>query len=117
MKLFLSYSEAQSAVRNMMNLGSNVEIVIGRKQDDKSSTEEPVLDFSNCNSATRALVNFVDTHPNEKIQSIKEVRAVTGMGLKEAKDCVENWKACRAFIAERGFFPGISYNNGVVTFY
>lgn len=27
--------------------------------------------------------------PNDKISVIKEVRRVTGMGLKEAKDCVE----------------------------
>jgi len=114
MKLFLSYSEAARAVRSSMGLREDVEIVIGRKQDEKKSTGnlDPLPDN------LRALVKFIDANEaTNKIACIQEYRTFTGLGLREAKDSIENWSKVRAFVAEKNFFPNISYNNGIVTFY
>ena len=36
---------------------------------------------------------IIDGLPNQKIQAIKEVRELTGKGLKEAKDLVDRYRA------------------------
>jgi ribosomal protein L7/L12 len=108
MKLLVSYSEAQSMVRRQMGLNSDVEVVIGRRQDDKHVV---VADLS---PEYKRLVEFVDANQAfNKIGAIKEYRAVTGFGLKEAKDSVENWSIVRPFIMRHGRAPQVSYANGM----
>lgn len=114
MKLTVSYSEAVRAIRSNMNLRDDVEIAIGRRQDEKTKKVE---DYAALSEGLKTLIAFVDANETtNKIASIKEVRAFTGFGLKEAKDCVEYWTVVRAFIKSKGFFPTPKYANGLITF-
>lgn len=48
------------------------------------------------------IVRVIENHlqVNMKINAIKELRTATGWGLKEAKDCIDNWAACSNGVVE-----------------
>lgn len=51
-----------------------------------------------CGGLTTRAANFAKR--NQKIQAIKELRLVSGISLRDAKDAVESW--CRAWLLTRG---------------
>lgn len=115
MKLQLSYAEAQSAVRRLLNLPAEVEICISRKGDGAVAQTD---DFASLKPALARLIQFIDSNvAMNKIAAIKELRAQASIqnsgayfGLKEAKDTVENWDKARPIFFKLGRIPSVSYN-------
>lgn len=60
----------------------------------QAPTDVSGKDFSLDNPVPQSVLALLLSQPTQKIQQIKECRAVTGWGLKEAKDFVEHihWK-------------------------
>ena len=103
MKIQLTYAEAIDALRRHYNFPLQAEIEIGSKPEFQSFVrplnEVPkfLLDVSsishNFGEGRNVWAYIVGKLQfNNKIAAIKEVRAQTGMGLKESKDAVENWE-------------------------
>jgi hypothetical protein len=96
MNLNLTYAEAQGAIRKLLNLPAEVDVVIGRKP----IPSRPIDEFKDVPAYVTRLVQFVDAnHTVNKIAAIKELRSFDSyhLGLKEAKDMAENWSIVRPF--------------------
>lgn len=81
MQLFIGIEEVASIVRQYLNLPSNVEIIVGNTKTLLEDHTRRVEQFAS------HIITLMDG--NHKIEAIKEVRNVSGMGLKESKDFVE----------------------------
>jgi len=119
MKLLISHSDAIAQIRSALNLHSNITIVIGRKpKPTKAKTNGwPKFwdELANANDLTRRGLDYIKhetTRPggmDNKIAVIKEIRALTGNGLKEAKDSVENWPRFLEACIKLNRWPEVSY--------
>lgn len=87
MKFILTHTEVSAIVRKQFNLPENVTVVISRRDLDAAKAVAEVA-----KAETERVIALVGgLIPHNKIAAIKEYRTVAGVGLREAKDVVENW--------------------------
>lgn len=99
MKFIITKTELDAMVRRQYNFPESVTVVVSNAAP--KAPKAPVL-----SPELSKLVAFVDTNrQGNKITAIKEIRAVTGLGLFEAKGAVEQWSVLRPFIFKLGRFP------------
>lgn len=133
MKITVSYSEAVKAVRAHFNLPTDASICISRmKMADIEPLVRPVSAVQPFNVFTdvpkfiegqnhvavsryREIINNLAT--GNKIGAIKILREMTGYGLKDSKDAVENWDRFARIANEKNEWPNVNSVNGFVSFY
>lgn len=107
MKIHLSRSELTRLVLNQYNLPSDTVLVIGAavkvkkapevkaKKTPEVQTLRPVYTCPEFARSSRDEISFnsivANITCNNKIGAIKELRTMTGWGLKDAKDAVEDF--------------------------
>ncbi len=114
MNLNISYEEAQASIRKLLNLPVEVEIIIGRKP----ATPFPKNELAGIKPEYASMIRYVDNNVVvNKIGCIRTLRTSDPsgeyLGLKEAKDIVENWDLARKVFIEKNGMPKPNYNNGI----
>ena len=115
MKFILSIFEANAAIKKIYNLPDSAVISIeGLVPSPVTATSaSPVKEVPVLPRSVMRTIGFIDANVfNNKIECIKQYRSLTGLGLKEAKESVENWIDVRAFIMKTGQL-GIYFNGRV----
>jgi ribosomal protein L7/L12 len=104
MKITLTHAEMSALLTKQLGLGLVSNVITFEISDTPAEVKTAFL---------VALCKVGDVVPHNKIGAIKEYRALTNCGLREAKDVIENWNIAAAEMKRRGKFLIPLYDNGL----
>jgi len=106
MKIVISQHEVESLIRYHYKLNGGDRIIISRPRKRKAATDIKVF-TAKLPEPIKGVVQSVDEFlaSGQMIGAIKAYRTATMLGLKEAKDAIEDWQRVRAFIITNARYP------------
>lgn len=120
MKIALTHEEAINAIRKFYEFPFDAEITIARQNERKSEIKPKIsvvypsfLESVHERTALSRIIALKNS--GNKIMAIKEFRALSGFGLKEAKDAIESWTTFYQRAKELNRWPAQGEYNYVYT--